>query len=43
VDEAIALADRVIVLDAGRIVTEEAGGDPAEIRTRLLAALGVTA
>jgi len=43
VDEAIALADRVIVLDAGRIVTEEAGGEPAEVRTRLLAALGVTA
>ncbi|MEU4192665.1 ABC transporter ATP-binding protein [Kribbella sp. NPDC026611] len=52
VDEAIVLADRVIVLDAGRIVAEEVVGlaaprssaDPgfAAIRTRLLDALGVT-
>jgi sulfonate transport system ATP-binding protein len=52
VDEAIVLADRVIVLDAGRIVAEEVVGlaaprssaDPgfAAIRERLLDALGVT-
>jgi sulfonate transport system ATP-binding protein len=52
VDEAIVLADRVIVLDAGRIVAEEVVGpaaprspaDPgfAAIRARLLDALGVT-
>lgn len=47
VDEAIALADRVLVLDRGRIAVEEKIGaerprahDPA-LRTRLLAALGV--
>ncbi|WP_328989509.1 ABC transporter ATP-binding protein [Kribbella sp. NBC_01245] len=38
VDEAIALADRVIVLDEGRVVAEESDGD----RNRLLEALGVT-
>ncbi|GAA1574671.1 MULTISPECIES: ABC transporter ATP-binding protein [Kribbella] len=51
VDEAIVLADRVIVLDAGRIVTSEiidlsaprSAADPgfAAIRARLLDALGV--
>ncbi|WP_043635297.1 ABC transporter ATP-binding protein [Nonomuraea candida] len=52
VDEAIALADRVLVLDEGRIAAEQrpgAGGPEAraethaEIRARLLTALGVTA
>lgn len=52
VDEAIVLADRVIVLDAGRIVTSEiidlsaprSAADPgfAAIRARLLDALGVS-
>ncbi|HZX02876.1 MAG TPA: sulfonate ABC transporter ATP-binding protein, partial [Kribbella sp.] len=52
VDEAIVLADRVIVLDAGRIVAEEtvtltgprSAADPefAAIRSRLLDALGVS-
>jgi sulfonate transport system ATP-binding protein len=52
VDEAIVLADRVIVLDAGRIVAEEvvalsaprSPADPgfAAVRERLLDALGVT-
>ncbi|WP_026931705.1 ABC transporter ATP-binding protein [Glycomyces tenuis] len=51
VDEAVVLADRVLVLDAGRIGTElridiEAPRDPSDprfaaIRTELLAALGV--
>ena len=53
VDESIVLADRVIVLDEGRLVTEEvidlepprSPADPrvAEVRTRLLTALGVEA
>ena len=52
VDEAIVLADRVIVLDAGRIVAEEtidlpaprSTSDPgfAAVRSRLLDALGVS-
>jgi sulfonate transport system ATP-binding protein len=45
VDEAIALADRVLVLDHGRIATEQrldAGRSAAEIRSELLRALGVT-
>jgi sulfonate transport system ATP-binding protein len=52
VDEAIVLADRVIVLDAGRIVAEEeislstprSPADPgfAAVRSRLLDALGVS-
>lgn len=52
VDESIVLADRVIVLDEGRIVAEEridlaeprSPADPgfAAVRTRLLDALGVT-
>ncbi|GAA0573673.1 ABC transporter ATP-binding protein [Kribbella sandramycini] len=52
VDEAIVLADRVIVLDAGRLVAEEvislglerSAVDPefAAVRARLLDALGVT-
>ncbi|MFI0422256.1 ABC transporter ATP-binding protein [Spongiactinospora sp. 9N601] len=52
VDESIVLADRVLVLSAGRIAAETRidieqprdSADPrfAEIRTRLLAALGVT-
>src|SRR3954451_23875901 len=52
VDEAIVLADRVIVLDAGRIVAEEtitlpaprSAADPgfAAVRSRLLDALGVS-
>ena len=47
VDEAIALADRVLVLDGGRIATEERVPAPRprrhepELRERLLAALGV--
>ncbi|MFB4278031.1 MULTISPECIES: ABC transporter ATP-binding protein [unclassified Nonomuraea] len=45
VDEAIALADRVLVLDDGRIAAEQrldAGTDPAGTRAELLRALGVT-
>ncbi|MEV4566417.1 ABC transporter ATP-binding protein [Nonomuraea sp. NPDC049419] len=45
VDEAIALADRILVLDSGRIATElrpDSGADPAEARAVLLRALGVT-
>ncbi|SEH03375.1 sulfonate transport system ATP-binding protein [Nonomuraea solani] len=45
VDEAIALADRVLVLDEGRIAAElrlGPGIGPAEARTELLRALGVT-
>ncbi|MEV1177978.1 ABC transporter ATP-binding protein [Nonomuraea sp. NPDC049784] len=45
VDEAIALADRVLVLDQGRIAAEQrldAGRSTAEIRAELLRALGVT-
>jgi sulfonate transport system ATP-binding protein len=52
VDESIVLADRVIVLDEGHLVTEEvidlatprSPADPrfAEVRTRLLDALGVS-
>ncbi|SDL75565.1 ABC transporter ATP-binding protein [Nonomuraea jiangxiensis] len=45
VDEAIALADRVLVLDHGRIAAEQrldAGRDTTEIRAALLRALGVT-
>ncbi|MDX6240869.1 MAG: sulfonate transport system ATP-binding protein [Kribbellaceae bacterium] len=52
VDESIVLADRVLVLDEGRLVTEEvidlatprSPADPrfAEVRTRLLDALGVS-
>ncbi|MFG1694879.1 ABC transporter ATP-binding protein [Nonomuraea sp. NPDC049309] len=45
VDEAIALADRVLVLDGGRIAVEkrlDATTDPAEVRAELLRALGVT-
>jgi sulfonate transport system ATP-binding protein len=48
IDEAIALADRVLVLEGGRIVAEEriATGRPripdAALRRRLLARLGVT-
>ncbi|GAA2208155.1 ABC transporter ATP-binding protein [Nonomuraea monospora] len=46
VDEAIALAARVLVLDHGRIAAElrlDAGSDPAAARAELLGALGVTA
>jgi sulfonate transport system ATP-binding protein len=52
VDEAIVLADRVIVLDEGRLVAEErialsaprSPADPgfAAVRSRLLDALGVS-
>lgn len=48
IDEAIALADRVLVLDGGRIVAEERIADArprtpdAALRHRLLARLGVT-
>ncbi|MFC7646817.1 hypothetical protein ACFQX6_44410 [Streptosporangium lutulentum] len=52
VDEAIVLADRVLVLDSGRIAAEQLidvdlprnSADPrfAEIRAHLLDALGVT-
>jgi sulfonate transport system ATP-binding protein len=45
VDEAIALADRVLVLDGGRIAAEQrldAGADTKRIRAELLRALGVT-
>ncbi|MEV5323253.1 ABC transporter ATP-binding protein [Nonomuraea sp. NPDC052634] len=45
VDEAIALADRVLVLDGGRIAVEkrlDATTDAAEVRAELLRALGVT-
>ncbi|MET7336924.1 ABC transporter ATP-binding protein [Nonomuraea sp. NPDC005650] len=45
VDEAIALADRVLVLDHGRIAAEQRlddGRGTAEIRSELLRALGVT-
>ncbi|MFC8432504.1 ABC transporter ATP-binding protein [Streptomyces sp. NPDC057253] len=45
VDEAIVLADRVLVLEAGRIVVDEVidrGRPREEYRVRLLAALGVT-
>ncbi|GAA1669765.1 aliphatic sulfonates ABC transporter ATP-binding protein [Nonomuraea maheshkhaliensis] len=45
VDEAIALADRVLVLDDGRIATEQrldGGASHAELRAVLLRALGVT-
>ncbi|GAA3156022.1 MULTISPECIES: ABC transporter ATP-binding protein [Nonomuraea] len=45
VDEAIALADRILVLDSGRIATElrpGAAAGPAETRGVLLRALGVT-
>ncbi|MDP4508573.1 ABC transporter ATP-binding protein [Nonomuraea turcica] len=44
VDEAIALADRVLVLDLGRIAAEQrldAGRGTTEIRSELLRALGV--
>ncbi|MGW0200492.1 ABC transporter ATP-binding protein [Nonomuraea sp. NPDC003201] len=44
VDEAIALADRVLVLDHGRIAAEQrldAGRSATEIRSELLRALGV--
>lgn len=44
VDEAISLADRVLVLDAGRITTDRGvrpGSNRAEHRRELLAALGV--
>ncbi|MEV0316267.1 ATP-binding cassette domain-containing protein [Nonomuraea fuscirosea] len=44
VDEAIALADRVLVLEDGRIATEQrfdGGASHAELRTVLLRALGV--
>ncbi|MEO3789429.1 ABC transporter ATP-binding protein [Nonomuraea sp. B10E15] len=46
VDEAIALADRVLVLDRGRIAAEQrlgAGAGAGQIRAELLRALGVTA
>ncbi|MEU7827506.1 MULTISPECIES: ABC transporter ATP-binding protein [unclassified Nonomuraea] len=45
VDEAIALADRVLVLDQGRIAAEQrldAGRSATELRTELLRTLGVT-
>ncbi len=43
VDEAIALADRVLVLDSGRIAAERRlGPGGTDIRTDLLLALGVT-
>ncbi|WP_435876026.1 hypothetical protein [Nonomuraea fuscirosea] len=45
VDEAIALADRVLVLEDGRIATEQrldGGASHAELRTVLLRVLGVT-
>ncbi|MFD5591104.1 ABC transporter ATP-binding protein [Streptomyces griseorubiginosus] len=45
VDEAVVLADRVLVLEAGRIVVDELidrGRPREEYRVRLLAALGVT-
>jgi sulfonate transport system ATP-binding protein len=46
VDEALALADRVLVLDAGRIVADHAPGprprtDVADLRATVLAELGV--
>ncbi len=44
VDEAIVLADRVVVLDAGRIAAQERPADHRDqhaLRTHLLAALGV--
>lgn len=47
VDEAIVLADRVLVLERGRIgldlVVDREGGSHGEYRARLLQALGVTA
>jgi sulfonate transport system ATP-binding protein len=45
VDEAIALADRILVLDRGRIAAEQrldAGRSTAQIRAELLRTLGVT-
>ncbi|WP_407941320.1 hypothetical protein [Nonomuraea cypriaca] len=45
VDEAIALADRLLVLDQGRIAAEQrldAGRSTGEIRAELLRALGVS-
>jgi sulfonate transport system ATP-binding protein len=42
VDEALALADRILVLDAGRIVAEHVVAQPHErLRTAVLADLGV--
>ncbi|MBN9621177.1 MAG: sulfonate ABC transporter ATP-binding protein, partial [Actinobacteria bacterium] len=45
VDEALNLADRILVMRSGRIGSEHcpAGADPAELRARLLAELGVAA
>ena len=43
VDEALALADRILVLDSGRIVAEHVVAEPHErLRTEVLADLGVT-
>jgi sulfonate transport system ATP-binding protein len=42
VDEALALADRILVLDSGRIVAEHVVAQPhARLRTEVLADLGV--
>jgi sulfonate transport system ATP-binding protein len=42
VDEALALADRILVLDSGRIVAEHVVAEPhARLRTEVLADLGV--
>jgi sulfonate transport system ATP-binding protein len=42
VDEAVALADRVLVLEDGRLIAEEVVDEPAAVRSRLLDALGVS-
>jgi sulfonate transport system ATP-binding protein len=42
VDEALRLADRVLVLSDGRIVSEYRPGEHADIRTQVLADLGVS-
>ncbi len=44
VDEAVALADRVLVLEDGRLIAEEvvSADEPAAVRARLLDALGVS-
>ena len=42
VDEAVALADRILVLEDGRLIAEEVVDEPAAVRARLLDALGVS-
>ncbi|MFK4083545.1 ABC transporter ATP-binding protein [Kribbella sp. NPDC020789] len=42
VDEAVALADRILVLEDGRLIAEEVVDEPAAVRSRLLDALGVS-